>query len=68
MIGNSLSNPVKTLLTAHYGTIVYVDLRHYEESCHKKFSLGETVREHGVTQILLLGDISLFNLGDDPLP
>ena len=68
MIGNSLSNAVKTLLTAHYGTIVYVDLRHYKEKMGQDFSLGKTIKQYGVTQILLLGDISLFNLGDLPMP
>lgn len=68
MLGNSLANPVKTLLTAHYEKIVYVDLRHYQKACQKDFSLRETVQKYGVDQILLLGDMSFFLEGDKPLP
>lgn len=68
MLGNSLSNPIKTMLTVHYGTIVYVDLRYYEKKHGQPFSLSKMIKQYGVTQVLLLGDINLFNFGDFPLP
>ena len=68
MFGNSLSNPVKTLLTVHYSTIVYVDLRHYKEHHNQDFSLNDAIEKYRVTQVLFLGDISLFIDGDPLLP
>ena len=66
LIGNSLSNAVKTLLTAHYGTIVYVDLRSYKSRAGKEFSFSSVVEQFGVTQVLFLGDVNLFIYGDIP--
>ena len=68
IIGNSLSNPVKTLLTAHYSTIVYVDLRHYKQKHGQDFSLGGAIKQYGVSQVLFLGDINLFINGDPMVP
>lgn len=68
ILGNSLSNAVKTLLTAHYEKIVYVDLRHYKKACEKDFSLRETVLAYQADQILIIGDMSLFLEGDKPMP
>lgn len=68
MIGNSLSNAVKPLLTAHYGTIICVDLRHYKASTGKDLSLSKAIRQYQPDQILLLGDVCLFIEGRDPVP
>ena len=68
IIGNSYSNPIKTMLTAHYGTIVYVDLRHYKDRTGEDFSLKNMIRQFNSTQVLLLGDVQLFMLGDAPQP
>ena len=68
MIGNSLSNAVKTMLTAHYGTIVYVDPRSYKSKTGRPFSLSGTIEDYGVTQVLFVGDVNLFIFGDLPKP
>lgn len=63
LIGDSLSNAVKTLLIHHYDRIVYVDLRHYEEDMGKPCSMSELMAEYPIDQILLLGNINLFTEG-----
>ncbi|MBR2659764.1 MAG: hypothetical protein IKE15_00025 [Clostridia bacterium] len=68
LIGNSLSNAVKTLLTEHYGLIVYVDPRSYKNKTHKDFSLSGTIEQFNVNQVLFLGDVNLFIYGDVPKP
>ncbi len=68
MLGNSLSNAVKTTLTHHYGTIVYVDLRTYKNKTGRNFSLSRVIEQYGVTQVLLVGDVNLFIYGDLPKP
>lgn len=60
LIGDSLSNPVKTLLIHHYDNIIYVDLRHYEQDMGKPFSMSELLAEYPIDQILLLGNVTLF--------
>lgn len=60
LIGNSMSNAVKALLSAHYETIVCVDLRHYQRDTQRPFSLNRTIQEYGADQVLLLGDAGLF--------
>ena len=68
LIGNSLSNAVKTLLTEHHGMIVYVDPRSYKNKTKKSFSLGSTIEQFNVNQVLFLGDVNLFIYGDVPKP
>ncbi len=68
IINNSQANAIKPLLTAHYGKVISVDLRHYRKEIGKKFSLGKAVEEYKPDQILLIGDLFLFRFGDDPLP
>ena len=67
IIGNSLTNAVKPLLTAHFGKIIYVDLRSYKSMTKKAFSLSKAVQDYAPTQILLFGDAYLFTT-DDTLP
>ena len=67
IIGNSLTNAVKPLLTAHFGKIIYVDLRSYKSMTKKAFSLSKAVEDYAPTQILLFGDAYLFTT-DDTLP
>ena len=64
MIGNSLSNAVKTLLTNHYDTIYYVDLRHYKKLAGESFSISSYLAKYPVDQILILGDVTLFMTGE----
>ncbi len=65
IIGNSLSNAVKTMLTAHFGTVVYIDPRKYPK---KSFTISGLIEEFGATQVLLLGDANLFIFGEAPRP
>ena len=59
---------MKTLLTEHYGLIVYVDPRSYKNKTHKDFSLSGTIEQFNVNQVLFLGDVNLFIYGDVPKP
>ena len=67
LIGNSLSNGVKYLLTNHFGKIVYVDFRNYGGQAKKSFSVSAAVKQYGINSILLLGDTYLFNVGEPPV-
>ncbi len=58
IIGDSQTNPVKTLLIHHYDRIVFINLGHYyKESTGvgKPFSMSETINEYNPDQILLMG-------------
>ena len=68
LFGNSLSNPLKFLLTQHFGKIVYVDPRFYKGQVKKDFSLSEAVKKYDINYILFVGDAYLFVIGDEPLP
>jgi hypothetical protein len=58
IIGDSQTNPVKTLLIHHYDRIVFINLGHYyKESTGmgKPFSMSEIINEYHPDQILLMG-------------
>ena len=59
VIGNSFTNPVKTLLAHHYHRVVCVNLFQYKYD-GRQFSLSKTVEEYGIDQILLLSDIKMY--------
>ena len=65
IIGNSFSNAVKPLLARHFEDIVYIDLRHYEKTMRKTFSLSSCVSQYGITDVLFLSDIKLYALYDN---
>ena len=60
LIGNSYSSPIKHLLTYHFNRVVCIDLRFYQQTYGESFSLGKAVKEYGVDQVLLLGDVKMF--------
>lgn len=60
VIGESFDNAVLKLLASHYDTLCSIDLRYYEHSMGKPFDLSAYTREHGITQVLLIGNIDYF--------
>ena len=68
MMGDSQTNPVKTLLIHHYDRIVFVNLNHYRKEgtgMGKPFSITEMINEYNPDQILLMGCASF--VGGDHL-
>ena len=60
VLGESYDNAILQLLASHFGQLYAVDLRNYERVMGKPFDLGAYTREHGVTQVLLVGNIDYF--------
>ena len=60
MVGESFDNAVLKLLASHYDTLYSIDLRYYEHSMGKAFDFGAYTREHGIDQVLLMGNIDFF--------
>ena len=48
------------LLASHFNNTYSVDLRYYEAYMGEKFSFDQYVEEHGVNQVLLIGNIDYF--------
>ena len=60
VLGESYDNAVLKLLASHFNNTSSVDLRYYEAYMGKKFSFSDYVKEHGITQVLLIGNIDYF--------
>lgn len=60
VLGESYDNAVLKLLASHFNNTYSVDLRYYEAYMGKKFSFSDYVKEHGITQVLLIGNIDYF--------
>ena len=60
IIGDSYSNPVQTMLTKHYKTVIFVDLRHYHKVTKRSFSLQDAVKKYNIDQVLFLGSYQLL--------
>ena len=60
ILGESYDNAVLKLLAAHFNDTCAVDLRYYEAYMGGKFSFSNYVEEHGITQVLLIGNIDYF--------
>ena len=60
VIGESFDNAVLKLLACHYDNLYSIDLRYYEHSMGKPFDLTAYTREHGITKVLLIGNIDYF--------
>ena len=60
VVGESFDNAVLKLLASHYDTLYSIDLRYYEHSMGKAFDFGAYTREHGIDQVLLMGNIDFF--------
>ncbi|MCR4620832.1 MAG: hypothetical protein K5663_01985 [Clostridiales bacterium] len=66
ILGDSMSNAVKTLLIEHYDTIVYVDLRHYSgtRGVGKPFSMRDITSKYHIDQILFLSNMTMYTKYD----
>lgn len=60
ILGESYDNAVIKLLASHFNNTYAVDLRYYEAYMGEAFSFSSYVEEHGVTQVLLIGNIDYF--------
>lgn len=60
VIGESFDNALLKLLASHYDTLYSVDLRYYEHSMGQPFDLTAYTQAHGITQVLLIGNIDYF--------
>ena len=60
VLGESFDNAILKLLASHYDTLYSVDLRYYEHSMGQPFDLTAYTKEHGVSSVLLLGNIDYF--------
>ena len=60
VVGESFDNAVLKLLASHYDTLYSVDLRYYEHSMGKPFDLTAYTKEHGITQVLVMGNIDFY--------
>ncbi len=60
VIGESFDNAVLKLLASHYDTLYSVDLRYYQHSMGKEFDLSSYTKEHGISTVLLIGNLDYF--------
>lgn len=60
VLGESYDNALDKLLASHFGRTYVVDLRYYESSLGKPFSLAAYLREHNIDRVLLIGNIDFF--------
>ena len=60
VIASSYSNPINGLLASHFDRTYIIDPRYYAEWAGQEFNLTAYAEEHGVTDLLLLGDIDFF--------
>ena len=60
VLGDSFDNAILKLLASHYDTLYAVDLRYYEHSMGQPFDLTAYTQAHGITNVLLLGNIDYF--------
>ncbi|MBR2490898.1 MAG: hypothetical protein IKB65_05380 [Ruminiclostridium sp.] len=60
VVGESFDNAVLKLLASHYDILCSIDLRYYEHSMGKPFDFEAYTREHGITQVLLVGNIDFY--------
>ena len=64
IIGESFDNALLKLLASSYENTCSVDLRNYERENGKTFSFSDYVAEHGITDVLLIGNVDFFVLED----
>ena len=58
VLNDSFDNSLAPILAAHYRTAYFVDLRHYGRDVGEDFDLDEFMRDHGVDDLLFLGNQS----------
>lgn len=60
ILGESYDNAVVRLLSTHFNRTYAVDLRYYEAYMGEPFSFSDYVEAHGITQVLLIGNIDYY--------
>lgn len=62
VIGESYDNAVLKLLASHYDKLYSIDLRYYKNYMKQDFRLGDYLAEHGIDQVLLIGNIDYLTM------
>ena len=62
VIGESYDNSVLKLLAAHYDRTYSIDLRYYKNYMKQDFQLSAYLAEHGIDQVLLMGNIDYLTM------
>ena len=60
IIASSYSNPINGLLASHFDRTCVIDPRYYAEWAGHPLDLSAYTEEHGITDLLLLGDLCFF--------
>ena len=60
VVGESFDNAVLKLLASHYDALHSIDLRYYEHAMGKPFDFTAYTEAHGITQVLLVGNIDFY--------
>lgn len=64
VIGESYDNAILKLLASHYDCTYSIDLRYYEPTMQKPFSLSAYLDEHEIDQVLLIGNIDYYLMSE----
>lgn len=62
VIGESFDNAVLKLLASHFNNTYSIDLRYYEHFAGKPFAFSAYLAEHGISKVLLIGNVDYFRL------
>lgn len=60
IFGNSYDNALIELLAAHYEYTYSIDLRYYKKQTGKSFGLSNYLENHGVDDILCVGNVNYY--------
>lgn len=64
ILGNSYDNAILKLLASHFSKTYSIDLRNYEHTFGEKFDFDSYVREHDISKVLFIGDISFYTMSE----
>lgn len=64
IFGNSYDNAILKLLASHFSKTYGIDLRNYEHTFGEKFDFDSYVREHDISKVLFIGDISFYTMSE----
>ena len=64
IFGNSYDNAILKLLASHFSKTYSIDLRNYEHTFGEKFDFDSYVREHNISKVLFIGDISFYTMSE----
>ena len=60
----SYDNAILKLLASHFSKTYSIDLRNYEHTFGEKFDFDSYVREHDISKVLFIGDISFYTMSE----